>query len=131
MELELQDGEAISHAVDGTVNAMWKYCHPYSINNSVSFTCSHNIRLLFIDSPIHAFNPMHTQPVPVWYIMDEFGSRIQHSDTPSVAMTPFFYVTKQLAFSLLWPVAELEFGGKQLMYTASLKQLYISACSIV
>lgn len=63
--------------------AMWRFCHPYNINNS---------------------------QVPVWYIMDEFGSRIPHSDVPSIAMTSFFYVPRQLAYCLLWPLRNLNFG---------------------
>lgn len=52
------------------------------------------------------------EKVPVWYIMDEFGSRIQHSDTPSFATAPFFYMPQQVAYTLLWPLRDLDMGGK-------------------
>lgn len=52
------------------------------------------------------------EKVPVWYIMDEFGSRIQHSDTPSFATAPFFYMPQQVAYTLLWPLRDLDTGGK-------------------
>ena len=51
--------------------------------------------------------------MPVWYIMDEFGSRIQHSDEPSAAMTAFFFIPAQLAFTVVWPLRDLRYGGKR------------------
>ncbi|XP_005354493.2 tubulin--tyrosine ligase-like protein 12 [Microtus ochrogaster] len=50
------------------------------------------------------------EKVPVWYIMDEFGSRIQHSDVPSFATAPFFYMPQQVAYTLLWPLRDLDTG---------------------
>lgn len=50
--------------------------------------------------------------VPVWYIMDEFGSQVQHSDQPSCGMAPFFYIQGQLAYTVLWPLRDLEEGGE-------------------
>lgn len=50
--------------------------------------------------------------VPVWYIMDEFGSRIQHSDDPTFAMAPLFYMPQQIAYTVLWPLNDLDTGGK-------------------
>lgn len=52
------------------------------------------------------------QKVPVWYIMDEFGSRIQHADVPSFATAPFFYMPQQVAYTLLWPLRDVDTGGK-------------------
>lgn len=48
----------------------------------------------------------------MWYIMDEFGSRIQHSDAPSFATAPFFYMPQQVAYTLLWPLRDLDTGGE-------------------
>uniref|UniRef100_A0A8C5YTF4 Tubulin tyrosine ligase like 12 n=1 Tax=Marmota marmota marmota TaxID=9994 RepID=A0A8C5YTF4_MARMA len=50
------------------------------------------------------------EKVPVWYIMDEFGSRIQHADVPSFATAPFFYMPQQVAYTLLWPLRDLDTG---------------------
>lgn len=52
------------------------------------------------------------EKVPVWYVMDEFGSQVQHSDQPSCGMAPFFYVQGQLAYSVLWPLQDLQEGGE-------------------
>ncbi|XP_008399781.1 tubulin--tyrosine ligase-like protein 12 [Poecilia reticulata] len=49
---------------------------------------------------------------PVWYIMDEFGSQVQHSDHPSCCMAPFFYMQGQLAYTLLWPLQDLQGGDE-------------------
>lgn len=40
--------------------------------------------------------------------MDEFGSRIQHSDDPTVRLVPFFYMSEQAAYSIMFPVADLD-----------------------
>ena len=48
----------------------------------------------------------------MWFVMDEFGSRIQQSTNPSVAMVPFFYIPTQLAYSVFWPIKELGYKGK-------------------
>lgn len=44
--------------------------------------------------------------------MDEFGSQVQHSDHPSSAMAPFYYNEGQLAYSVLWPLRDLQEGGE-------------------
>ncbi|XP_069759518.1 tubulin--tyrosine ligase-like protein 12 [Narcine bancroftii] len=50
------------------------------------------------------------EQVPIWYVMDEFGSQIQHSDEPTFQIVPFFYMPKQMTFSLLWPLQNLNHG---------------------
>ena len=49
---------------------------------------------------------------PVWYVLDEFGSKIRHHDNPSCRLVPFLHLTQQIAFSLLFPIADLDYGGK-------------------
>lgn len=53
------------------------------------------------------------EKVPVWYIMDEFGSQIQHSSQPTCCLAPLFYSPQQIAYSVLWPLQDLENGGMQ------------------
>jgi len=48
---------------------------------------------------------------PLWYVMDEFGSRIQHSDNPNIRLVPFCYVPTKAAFTVMWPVTDIEDGG--------------------
>ncbi|KAJ1959048.1 hypothetical protein GGI12_004543 [Dipsacomyces acuminosporus] len=42
-----------------------------------------------------------------WYIQDEVGLSIQHSDDPNAKVTPFLYLTphgRMMPFSIVWPV---------------------------
>ncbi|XP_027007531.2 tubulin--tyrosine ligase-like protein 12 [Tachysurus fulvidraco] len=52
------------------------------------------------------------EKVPVWYIMDEFGSHVQHSSQPSCCMAPLFYAPQQIAYSVLWTLQDLENGDE-------------------
>jgi tubulin--tyrosine ligase-like protein 12 len=46
--------------------------------------------------------------LPVWYIIDEFGARIQHAQEPSTRLVPFFYINEQASYSLLFPISDIE-----------------------
>lgn len=71
--------------VDKILQRMWSFNGAYQISNSL---------------------------VPVWYIMDEFGSRIQHSDEPSIAVANIFFIPYQIAFTVMWPLKDLGFGDE-------------------
>ncbi|KAM3587746.1 uncharacterized protein V6R79_013179 [Siganus canaliculatus] len=60
----------------------------------------------------HSSQGSAEEKVPVWYIMDEFGSQVQHSDQPSCGMAPFFYFQGQLAYTVLWPLQDLQEGDE-------------------
>uniref|UniRef100_A0A8C0SHF7 Tubulin--tyrosine ligase-like protein 12 SET-like domain-containing protein n=1 Tax=Canis lupus familiaris TaxID=9615 RepID=A0A8C0SHF7_CANLF len=76
-----------AEAVDLVLEEMWRFNQTYQLAHGTA-----------------------EEKVPVWYIMDEFGSRIQHSDTPSFATAPFFYMPQQVAYTLLWPLRDLDTG---------------------
>ena len=54
--------------------------------------------------------------------MDEFGSRIRQSCDPTVSMTTLFYIPLQFAFTILWPIKDLDYGG-ELSFVG--KQLFV------
>uniref|UniRef100_A0A9W3GCW1 Tubulin--tyrosine ligase-like protein 12 n=1 Tax=Camelus bactrianus TaxID=9837 RepID=A0A9W3GCW1_CAMBA len=76
-----------AEAVDLVLEEMWKFNQTYQLAHGTA-----------------------EEKVPVWYIMDEFGSRIQHADEPSFATAPFFYMPQQVAYTLLWPLRDLDTG---------------------
>ena len=55
----------------------------------------------------------------IWYINDEFGSSINHSDIPNCAMFPFIYSKSNnfekdelITYSILWPLKNLKKGDE-------------------
>ncbi|XP_059352286.1 tubulin--tyrosine ligase-like protein 12 isoform X2 [Daphnia carinata] len=77
------DNEA---AIKEVMTGMWKYSQSYSIGNQ---------------------NLEAEERLPIWYIMDEFGSRIQHADCATVRVVPFFYMTEQATYSIMFPITHL------------------------
>ncbi|XP_032444923.1 tubulin--tyrosine ligase-like protein 12 isoform X6 [Xiphophorus hellerii] len=109
--------------VELILERMWKYNQTYQLSQGASLrTASHYISL----SVSMCFSPLlccvcvwvcvcvqsAEEKVPVWYIMDEFGSQVQHLDHPSCCMAPFFYMQGQLAYTLLWPLQDLQEGDE-------------------
>jgi tubulin--tyrosine ligase-like protein 12 len=48
----------------------------------------------------------------VWYVMDELGCSILHSDEPNVRVCPFLYQTSEamVAYALVWPIKSIKQG---------------------
>uniref|UniRef100_A0A7N9AX52 Tubulin tyrosine ligase-like family, member 12 n=1 Tax=Mastacembelus armatus TaxID=205130 RepID=A0A7N9AX52_9TELE len=78
-----------SDTVEVVIEHMWKYNLTYQLSQGSA-----------------------EEKVPVWYIMDEFGAQVQHSDQPSCGMAPFFYIQGQLAYTVLWPLQDLQRGDE-------------------
>lgn len=76
-----------SEAIDKIYNEIWRYSHSYSVNSENAEECA-----------------------PIWYIMDELGSGIQHSDEPNCRVVPFVHLPEQMTYSLLFPLTDLECG---------------------
>ncbi|CAD5115411.1 DgyrCDS4388 [Dimorphilus gyrociliatus] len=67
---------------------MWKFCQTYSLHD-----------------------PITGKSKNIWYIMDEFGSRIQHCDEPNIRIVPFVYQTSETmyTYSLLYLLNDLDY----------------------
>ncbi|XP_003419849.2 tubulin--tyrosine ligase-like protein 12 [Loxodonta africana] len=87
MGIEFHGEVPSAEAVDLVLGEMWKFNQTYQLAHGSA-----------------------EEKVPVWYVMDEFGSRIQHADVPSFATAPFFYMPQQVAYTLLWPLRDLDTG---------------------
>jgi tubulin--tyrosine ligase-like protein 12 len=53
----------------------------------------------------------------VWYINDEVGSAIRHSDSPNFAIHPFIYAPSNkledphtITYSIAWPISDISEG---------------------
>ena len=46
----------------------------------------------------------------VWYVQDEFGVRIRHSDSPNVKIVPMFFVELGFAVDVMWVIEEIGYG---------------------
>lgn len=73
--------------IDSVLADLWAFSHTYKLSQGTA-----------------------EERVPIWYVMDEFGSQIRHSDEPTFQVVPFFYGPAQVAFSLLWPLRDLAHG---------------------
>jgi len=71
------------------MQGLWRYANMYKVSNG-AVPCNE----------------------AVWYIMDEFGCRIGHADSPaaSVQMIPFYFQPEQCMYSVFWPLADLKQG---------------------
>ncbi|XP_067632843.1 uncharacterized protein [Eurosta solidaginis] len=81
MGIDIEDDDR----VDKVLRKMWRYCHSYTIStNSLS----------------------DEDRQPIWYVMDEVGSAITHSDEPNFRVVPFLYLNTQTTYSLLFPIQD-------------------------
>lgn len=85
--VDLEDDDRINKVM----KKMWKYCNPYSLaSNQLS----------------------EEDRQPIWYIMDEVGSAVGHSDEPNFRLVPFLHLNSQTTFSLLFPIKDVECGDQ-------------------
>lgn len=75
--------------IDQVMSGIWKYCQMYALGGE----------------GISVEDRM-----PIWYVMDELGTGITHSDTPNFRVVPFVYVNDQTTYSILFPIKDCEEG---------------------
>ena len=76
------DSEPNKSPVDRVLERMWQYNQTYSFSHEI-------------------------EDEPLWYVMDEFGSHIQHSSDPNVKIGPFHFVKNETVYSVLWPLRDI------------------------
>lgn len=74
--------------VDDVCKFMWKF--------NLTYSCSLSMNV--------------EDHLPVWYVMDEFGSAIQHSDNPNFRIVPLLHLSEGMAYSLLFPIQAVKKG---------------------
>uniref|UniRef100_T1PIX9 Tubulin-tyrosine ligase family n=1 Tax=Musca domestica TaxID=7370 RepID=T1PIX9_MUSDO len=77
--------------VDKVLSKMWKYAQVYTLNSD---------QLSDEDRQ------------PIWYMMDEVGSAVVHSDEPNFRLVPFLHLDTQVTYSLLFPIKDCEQGDQ-------------------
>lgn len=77
--------------MDKVMQLMWRYCQMYSIESTTT-------EISIEDR------------MPIWYVMDELGSGINHSDSPNFRVVPFIHLPDGITYSLLFPISDCEEG---------------------
>ncbi|BFG04305.1 tubulin--tyrosine ligase-like protein 12 [Drosophila madeirensis] len=73
--------------VDKILKRLWRYCHAYSIH--------------------HGGNSDEDR-TPIWYVMDEIGSAVNHSDDPNFRVVPLLYLDTHTTYSIMFPIKDCE-----------------------
>lgn len=83
------EAATVEENIDKVSQVVWKYAHTYAIGGS-DFSVEDR--------------------VPVWYVLDELGSGITHSNNPNFRAVPFIHVPDQMTYTLLFPIENVEEG---------------------
>lgn len=75
-------------AIEFVMDAMWRYNQMYALGTSND-----------TEIPIE-------DRMPIWYIMDELGSAVNHSDSPNFRIVPFMHLPEGITYSLLFPIKD-------------------------
>lgn len=94
LQLRLPEWTSEETLADRVVNAMWLYLMNYRLADEEK-----------IDE------------TSVWYVMDELGSALRHSDEPNFRVSPFLYMpdgklASAVSFSILWPTQNVQKGDE-------------------
>lgn len=73
--------------IENVMNEMWRYNQSFSIN----------------------YESIEDR-MPIWYIMDEVGSAINHSDDPNFRTVPFMHMLEGVTYTLLFPIRDVVMG---------------------
>ncbi|KZC06258.1 PREDICTED: tubulin--tyrosine ligase-like protein 12 [Dufourea novaeangliae] len=80
-DIEEEDNEK----VEFIMNELWRYSQSFSLSSGSI-----------------------EDRMPIWYIMDEVGSAINHSDDPNFRTVPFLYLPEGVTYTLLFPIKDVD-----------------------
>ncbi|KAL4297644.1 hypothetical protein GQ457_12G022040 [Hibiscus cannabinus] len=94
LQPRLPEWTAEEPVVDRVLNAMWLYLMTYRLADEEKL-----------------------DETPVWYVMDELGSALRHSDEPNFRVAPFLFMPEgnlasAVSFSILWPTQNVKKGDE-------------------
>uniref|UniRef100_A0A182LSF8 Tubulin--tyrosine ligase-like protein 12 SET-like domain-containing protein n=1 Tax=Anopheles culicifacies TaxID=139723 RepID=A0A182LSF8_9DIPT len=89
MGLQQDDDVPPNAYIPRILKDMWRWCNTYSVNAD----------------GLSVENRM-----PIWYVMDEVGSAILHSDSPNCRVVPFMHIAEGVTYSLLFPTEDIDEG---------------------
>ncbi|XP_031627717.1 tubulin--tyrosine ligase-like protein 12, partial [Contarinia nasturtii] len=81
-------------AVEYVMKEMWRYNQMYALRATNGAEVAIEDRM------------------PIWYIMDEIGTAVNHSDSPNFRLVPFMHLTEGITYSLLFPVKDTSKGER-------------------
>ena len=97
-----------ANPIDTIVEHMWRFNHTYTL----------------------AMNGGKAEDLePYWYIRDEFGSAIEHSDLANVRMAPFLSMIDGQMYTLLWLSEDIGCDGKYVL-TSIMRRSEASAVEV-
>ncbi|TGZ61462.1 hypothetical protein CRM22_007976 [Opisthorchis felineus] len=96
MSIKRTDGDR-ADLIEAVCENVWKYCRYYKVS---------------IETPQEMPRPSSEFQQIRWYVPDEVGSRIAHSDQPNGRMVPFFYIPRGVCYSVFWPTCDLLEGDE-------------------
>lgn len=70
--------------VEAVMSEVWRYAQSYSLGSEEA-----------------------EDRAPIWYVPDEVGAAVQHSDTPNVRMIPFVHLPDKITYSILFPLEHI------------------------
>ncbi|KAJ8750695.1 hypothetical protein K2173_015876 [Erythroxylum novogranatense] len=92
LQPRLLEWTAEESLADRVINAMWLYVMTYRLADEEKL-----------------------DETSVWYVMDELGSALRHSDMPNFRVAPFLFMPEgkldtAVSYSILWPVQDVQYG---------------------
>lgn len=85
-----EENTSAEQQVELVLERMWRYNSTYTVHSGDNA-------------------PIESQ-ISLWYITDEIGAALTHSDEPSFRLVPFIHMPHQITYSILIPMRDLEEG---------------------